>query len=199
MKKQGVFVVVAAMAVGLLSLVMMTPRANAAQANFPTLARGFSSWLARAMDQCNPSTLSVVTPNLPPGGCPQANVVTDNTLTMRFARVRVSSQGSIGLFGAGFTLGDALRVRLTLRVTKPGIATKHNGINRVTFVDQTVDCPKSPDAYLVRPNGAVAGRTDLAACLAPDSGLSQGNIEIIDAALVNASTGAIVGVPGIFR
>jgi len=177
-----------------------TPSAGA-QVAFPKLARGFGSWMVRAMDQCSPSTLSVTTPGLPTGGCPPTNTVTDDTLGLNFMKLRIAQHGGISLFGTGMTLGDALRVRITLRVTKTGMTTKHPpGTNQtVTFVDQTIDCPKTPDAFLVRPNGSVAGRTDLGACLAPASGLAVGNLEILDVSLVNVMNGRIVAVPGLLR
>ena len=202
MKKQFQLTV-AGVTIAVMSLSLMASSASGQQASFPRVARGLTTWMARAMDQCNPATLSVVTPNLPSGGCLQTNSVTDGTLGMKFAKLRLNQRGRIGLFGTGFTLGDALRVRLTLRVTRGGMNVKHlpgPGTNkRVTFVDTTIDCPKAPDAFSARPNGAVAGSTDLAACLTPTTGLASGNIEILDASLVNVATGKIVAVPGILR
>lgn len=172
-------------------------------ASFPTLARGVSVWMARAMDQCDPATLSVFGSGLPSGGCLQANTVTNSTLTMNFAKVRITQRGRISLYGTGFTLGDVLRVRLTLRVTKAGQIVKHlpgPGTNKsVTFVDQVVDCPQDPDAFTVRPNGAVAQSTDLGACLAPNGALANGNIEILNVELVEATSGATVGQTGMVR
>jgi hypothetical protein len=201
MKKQGLRVAGIAMATGLLSLVVATHTAVAQQANFPRLARGFSSWLARAMDQCAAPTLSVVNPSGAGVACPQANSVTDSTLSMRFAKMRVTARGRVGLFATGFTLGDALRIRLTLRVTQIAGQVKHPpGSNkRVTFPDLTIDCPKAPDAFLARPNGAVVGRTDFGACLAPSSNLQNGNIEILDAELINVNNGKTVAIPGVLR
>src|ERR1700687_4541545 len=197
--RKRVHAVVAATAIRLMSLA--GPHETlAASVAFPRLARGLSSWLVRAMDKCNPATVSVVAPNVPTGGCVQSNAVTDDQLGMNFAKLRVSQRGRIALFGTGFTLGDVLRVRLRLRVTKENVLTKHpTAVNRVTFADDTVDCPKSPDAFAVRPNGAVAGSTDLGACLSPNASLAQGNIEIIDAALVNVMNGKEVAKPGVLR
>jgi hypothetical protein len=200
MKKQGLRVTVVATVTGL-SLCMATHTAGAQQVSFPRLARSFSAWMARAMDQCAAPTLSVVNPAGAGVACPQTNSVTDNTLSMRFAKMRVTARGRVGLFGTGFTLGDALRLRLTLRVTQIAGQVKHPpGSNkRVTFPDQTIDCPKSPDAFLARPNGAVVGRTDLGACLAPFGNLQHGNIEILDAELINVNNGKTVAIPGILR
>jgi hypothetical protein len=201
MKKQGLRVAVVATAIGLLSLLVATHPAVAQQANFPRLARGFSSWLARAMDQCTAPSLSVVNPPGAGVACPQTNSVTDSALGMRFGKIRVTAHGRIGLFATGFTLGDALRIRLTLRVTQIAGQVKHPpGSNkRVTFPDLTIDCPKSPDAFLARPNGALVGRTDLGACLAPFSNLQHGNLEILDAELINVNNMKTVGIPGVLR
>jgi len=197
--RKRVHVAIAATAISLVSFVIPAGT-SAASVAFPRLARGLSTWLVRAMDQCNPAIVSVVAPNVPSNGCVQSNAVTDDQLGMTFAKLRVSQRGRIALFGTGFTLGDVLRVRLRLRVTKNNLSTKHPpATNRVTFADDTVDCPKSPNAFAVRPNGAVAGSTDLGACLSPNSSLAQGNIEIIDSALVNVMNGKEVAKPGILR
>src|SRR6185436_20146435 len=99
MKKQQIQLAVAAFSV--MSLGLLTPTAHA-QAPFPTKARSVSFWMARAMDQCAAATLSVVGANSPGGGCPQTNSTTDNTLTMKFARVRIGTKGRIALFAGGF-------------------------------------------------------------------------------------------------
>jgi len=189
-------------ALGMASLVVVTHSATAQQASLPTIARGINTWMARAMDVCNPATVSVATTGSPSDGCLQSNSgTTDNTLTMKSAKLRVTNRGKIVLFATGFTLGNELRVRLTLRVTKPGITTLHPHLTnqKVTFTDVTVDCPQSPDAFNARPNGAVIGSTSLDACVAPFPGLAKGNIEIIDVSLVNALTNKTVAVPGVLR
>jgi hypothetical protein len=200
MKKQ-VQLALAGAAVGVVSLVAVTHSATAQVAPFPKMAQGINTWMVRAMDNCNPAGVSVVTPGSPSSGCYQANGITDNTLGMKFAKLRVTNRGRIALFARGFTLGDVLRVRLTLRVTKVNISKLHPpGADRVTFADTTVDCPQSPVAFSARPNGAITGYTTLDACLGPNSGLAKGNIEILDVSLVNALPGGkVVAVPGILR
>lgn len=179
-----------------------------AQAAFPTKAPQVKFWLARAMDPCTPSGMTVIGAGLPTSGCLQANSVTDGTSTMKYGRIRVTKNGRIALSGNGFTFGDVFRVRLQLRVTKKGLTTKNPvGTNQtVTFVDQTVDCPPAPSAFTVRPNGTIASSTELASCLSPNTGLAGGttptqpnNIEIVDASLVSVLTGKIVARPGIVR
>ncbi len=175
---------------------------------FVTKAPLYDTWMARAFDPCTPSTLTVLTTGLPSGGgCLAANSVTEPTLPMNFARLRVSKSGKIGIFGRGFTFGESVRVRLNLRVTRKGVSTKHppkTGAT-VTFADFSVDCPAAPNAFVVRPSGAILGRTDLAACLSPNSGLAGGatpnlaNIEVLGASLVNVSSGKELARSGILR
>lgn len=200
MKKQ-VLVALTSVAVGVASLVAVASSA-AAQVTFPKLSRGMSTWMARAMDRCNPATATVLTSGSPPTGCLQTNVVTDDELLMQyFLKLKITPTGKIVLNGKGFTLGDVLRVRLTLRVTKNNVNTQ-GGPASVTFPDITVDCPKPPDdGFAARPSGWIVGRSNLAACLAPHTGLTGGdvNIEIVDVAAVNAQTGRVVAVPGLVR
>jgi hypothetical protein len=133
--------------------------------------------------------------------------VTEASLPMNFARLRVSKTGKIRLYARGLTFGESVRVRLNLRVTRKNVATKHppKTAATVTFADVVVDCPKSPDAFVVRPNGAVLGKTDLAACLAPNTGLAGGaspnlaNIEVLGASLVNVSSNKELARSGVVR
>lgn len=168
----------------------------------------YDTWMARAFDSCTPTTLTVLTGGLPSGGgCLAANSTTDSGLPMKFARLRVSKSGKIRLYARGLTFGESVRVRLNLRVTRKGVSTKHppkTGAT-VTFADFSVDCPASPNAFVVRPNGAIIGATDLAACLAPNSGLAGGatpnlaNIEVLGASLVNVANGKELARSGIVR
>lgn len=166
------------------------------------------AWMARAVDECNPATISVTSPNVPGGGCLQANTVTDSGITMSFARVIVNARsGRILVFGRGLPFGARVTLQLTLRVTRGGINVKHlpgPGSNkRVTFEDQVVTCPNlssSPFGFPVRPSGALLGTADLASCLGvANSGLSAGNIEVLGAELVNLDTGKVFARPGIER
>ena len=202
MKKQ-VRLAVAGIAVGMASLVTVTPSATAQLVPFPRLAHGLTTWMVRAMEQCTSPTVSVLTPGSPSEGCLQANgTQTDNTVgPMKWAKIYVHNRGRIAVFGKGFTFGDELQIRLKLRVTRTGVNTLHplGSAKTVTFADFTVDCPKAPDAFNARPNGAVIGSATLAACLDPNTGLVNGNVEILDVSLVNAVTHKVVAVPGLLR
>ena len=169
---------------------------------FPTSARGYAAWMARAFDECNPATVSVVGANLPAAGCVAAS--TDNSMTMTFARLIVSARtGSVLVYGRGMPSGARVRVNLTLRTTRHNLLTKHpSGVNSVTFQDTVASCPNpstSPFGYTVRPNGALLGVSKLNSCLGPNSGLAMGNVEIIDAALVNIDSGKTFAHPGLVR
>jgi hypothetical protein len=119
--------------------------------------------------------------------------------------MRVSKTGKIRVYGRGFTFGESVRVRLVLRVTRQGVATKHPPKSKatVTFADVTVDCPAAPNAFVVRPNGAIIGATDLNTCLAPNNNLGGGtgvnNIEVIGASLVNVANGKELARSGVVR
>jgi hypothetical protein len=191
-------------AVGALLGVLLCNPGHAQTVAFPKLANSYTTWMARAMDQCNPAMVSVAGAGLPSGGCVQSNTATDDVMTMNFARLIVSARtGRVLVFGRGLPYGSRTRVRLTLRVTKPGVTTKHNGLIRVTFEDTTVDCPNAtttPFGYTGRPNGVLLGSSNLADCLgSSDSGLARGNIEILSSELVNVDTGKTYARPGIFR
>jgi hypothetical protein len=174
---------------------------------FPRIARRYTTWFARAMDECvPPGTVSVFVPGLPPGGCVQANTVTqDGSLPMKFAKLTVDQRGRVALFGVGFVFGTRMRVELVLRVTKSNVSVKHlpgPGTKNVTFQDLTILCGNTTFGFVTRPNGAVAGQTTLASCLGPaNSGLAGPfvNIEILDASLINVDTGKVFARPGIVR
>jgi len=169
-----------------------------AQVSLPDARRtkNIDSSAVRAYDQCTAPTLVVTDLGMPPAACPVSNVVTDDTLSMIKCKIWVKKNGKLRLLGRGFTVGDALRLRLTLRVTQPNVTT-NMGIQAVTFSDVTVDCPKDPDAWIVKLNGSVSEFIEVGACLAPDSGLQLGNIEVLDAQVLNVLNGKVVAAPGV--
>ncbi len=180
--------------------------AGFAQVQFPTIARRYSAWMVRAMDECNPATLSVTSPGVPTGGCFQTNVVTDDVITMHFARLIVTARSRRAVvFGRGLQFGKRVRVQLTLRTTHKGLSVKHPpGTNKtVTFQDTTLLCPNpttNPFGFTVLQNGALLGIANLQNCLGTSlSGLATGNIEITDAALINVDNGKVFARPGILR
>jgi len=171
---------------------------------FPTAARRYQAWMVRAMDQCSASTVSVVGTGLPSNGCAQTNATTDSEITMKVARLTISkATGKMALFGRGFVFGNRVSARLTLRVTKQGQATSPApGSNSVTFTDATIMCPNAPFWFVARQAGTLAGSIKLSDCLQQNgdaSGLSTGNIEILDAELVNIDSGKVFARPGILR
>ena len=178
---------------------------------FPTKASTYSTWLARAMDECNSATVSVLTAGLPTSGCLQANSVTDDNVspgaTMKFARLIVSRtvnhKGRVRLFGRGFYAGQRMKVQLTLRVTKTGVSTP-GGAKSITFQDITVACGNSPvtGCFTANLSGNVAGSMSLLDCMTENTeptGLASGNVQILDSALLNCDTGKVLATPGILN
>lgn len=182
-----------------------------AQAAFPTRSGNYAASMVRAMDSCTPSGLTVIGAGVPTVGCLQANSVTDNSLTMKNARVVVSRRtGKVIVTGKGFPFGARVKVQLDLRVTRKGLTTKNPVATNqtVTFQDVTVICPTPPFQFLANARGGLAGRVALADCLGSNSGLVApaatgqppvANIEILGAVLLNADNGKVVARPGILR
>ncbi|MBI3784118.1 MAG: hypothetical protein HY270_12035 [Deltaproteobacteria bacterium] len=169
---------------------------------FPTVTRDFNAWMVRAYDQCMPGMMSVVGSGLPGSGCLAVNTTTDSTITMNSAKIAVRKiTGKVAMFGFGFQAGARVKVQLTLRVTKFGQTVKHPpGTNKfVTFADTTVQCGTTPFGFVANARGTIAASVSLSTCLGPNFGLATGNIEIIDAALVNNDTGLVFAHPGILH
>ena len=185
---------------------------------FPTKARLYSTAMVRAYNQCTPGGLSVTTPGNTTPGC--LATISDPLppgaplgATMNFANLKVKrfpggsgGQGRIALIGRGFQPGQRVKVRLTLRTTRPGISTKHPPLTNqyVTFSDTTIDCGTGGpgNCFVARPNGALAVHQALDACLtqnAQSANLAKGNVEIVDSSLVNCDTGGTVAVPGVLN
>jgi hypothetical protein len=189
-------------------------------APYATKARSYRASLVRAMDKCDPATISVFVSGDPPGGCLQANIVTDDVppgsptgATFKFGRLVVTrypgkgGQGRIRVSANGLQPGQRVRVGLTLRTTHIATSVKHlpgPGTNKsVTFEDTMVECgtdlPSLP-CFTARPNGRLAGVMTLAQCLTDNSagtGLAKGNVEIIDSSFINCDTHKVFARPGI--
>lgn len=185
-------------------------RADAAL-DYPDKAKTYSTRFVRAMDPCTSAPgITIVNPgNIK--ACAQANSTTDSAVTgMREAKLSVVSSRT------GSTMKLRLRVialepaatsvglRLTLRTSN----TLGLPVNTVrTYEDQTVICGEVPgglcgNATAPSASGKVSLRQDLSECLA-DNGLSnlvgRGNVEIVDAALINCNTGKVFAVPGVLQ
>ena len=197
MMKRQATVGIAALGLSMLSLVGIQTTAFAQQASFPVRTKNYRVPLVRAFDACTAPTLTVTGANLPSGGCVASNTATDDSVSMRKGKVLVKPTGKISLSGAGFTVGDALRVRLKLRVTQKMVDTNMGSNQTVTFSDVTVDCPPAPDAFTVRLNGSVHKTIELGSCLSPTFNLARGDIEVLAASVVNVDTSKAVGVPGV--
>jgi hypothetical protein len=170
-----------------------------AQVPFANPARAYTSWMARAMDECTSPSVTVTSPGLPTAACPQVNVATDSDLLMRYTRVAFSSRtGSVRVVGTGYQAGARVKVQMTVRVTKPNQSVLPSGTKSITFPDVTAQCPTGAFGIPVNLNGGLQGSFKLADCL-PSSGLATGNIEVLDLALINVDTGEVLGHPGFVR
>ena len=193
-----------ALAVGVIVAGAAFASAAFAQPSFPTVTRNYNVWMARAMDQCSPSGLTVQGVS-GVGACIQANVATDSLMTMNSARLVVNRRtGKLIVTGHGMTPGGRVLVQLVLRTTRNGLTVKHPPLSnqRATFVDTTIQCPgMAPFGFTVRSNGVLSGQDTLVNCLGPaQAGLASGNIEIIDAALLNHDNGdKVFAHPGLLR
>jgi hypothetical protein len=216
--RKGLYLGLTASVVGGVVL-LSTPAAFANHAQFPARANRYRVAMVRAMDQCTGGAVSVVGATVPNGDCLQANTVTDDPpvpgATMNSGTLTVSrtanSDGRVGFMGTGFDPGARLSIQLTLRTTQSGIHTKHPpGSNkRVTYQDYTVSCGNQVaapgcgaglSAFGARATGAVVGHESLKDCMTQSGvpvGLTVGNIEVLDASLVNCDTGKVIAKPGI--
>jgi len=189
----------------LLALCMMCEPTWAQTVRFPMIARSYVAWMVRAFDQCAvPNVTAISGSGLPTSGCLATNLTSDSTITMGFARLIVSTRSRRAvLYGRGFHFGDRVRLQLTLRVSQNGVNTKSLGKKNVTYSDITVHCPSptsAPFGFVARLNGAIVATADLATQCDTPTGLAAGNIEIVNAALLNIdNANKPFAVPGVLR
>ncbi len=183
-------------------LLSMGLRTQSARAQVPyAKASAYSVDFARAMDECIPAnSVTVVNPGAVEA-CPQTNSATDNGTTgviSAHLTVRRGTNGvSVRLSGSGFNPAGHLSLELTLRTTNTAISSPSPASK--TYEDTTTRCFTPP--ITVQANGRFSVHTTLVSCLTQSSNLpavlGTGNIEILDAALINTDTNKVVGVPGI--
>jgi hypothetical protein len=191
--------------VAVTALIAMGTLVSAASAvvEFPRKASYYRIWFVRAMDECTAANAVDVRgpfPNLPATGCLQANTETDDAVPMGFARLLITHTGKIAILGGGFPFGVRLGLALTLRVTRRVAEVRHPaGSNkRVTFEDVTIQCGNTPFGFRPSPAGRLAGVTTLSACLGSSlSDLAVGNIEVVNASLINLDTGKVFATAGV--
>jgi hypothetical protein len=202
------------MAVTMLASGVLQSQVAQAQIPYAKKANKYAVDMARAMDECTSNTV-VGSGNT----CPQANSTTDSSVTGAIkARLTVyhSGQGvKVRLSGHGFTPGASrIGVKLTLRTTNKSSVTHDSR----TYADTPVICgpindPSPGCHYYFASNAAgnVSGVMYLGNCFTeadnlPVSNLgievgnlNTGNIEIVDATLINCSTGDVIAVPGVLQ
>ena len=189
------------------SVLLYASGAQAATASFPEKAPQYTVWFVRAFDECT-SGVTIVNPGSVQA-CPQTNATTDATNTMTFAKLKVSKSGrtdtQLKIVGKGFSPTAQIGLQLTLRVSNsltasPAPATK-------TYQDETIVCGPVTGGTCGRyfqpiSNGKINAKDLLNACLAGNNlsgNLGSGNMEVVDAALIDCTTGKAIGVPGVLR
>lgn len=192
----------------LTSFVLQTREASAAAPTYPQRAQPYFVRFVRAMDPCTlPGQVTIVNP----GGiivCNQTNVITDALVNFSQASMRAGVRrlggATVQVRGRGFTpVAQKIGIQLTLRTTNT-----LTGGNSLTYQDETIICgPTTGGAcgkyVAVDAGGRInSGRLSLDACLTAN-GLStrvgHGNVEIVDAALINCDDGKVIATPGILQ
>ncbi len=172
-------------------------------------AKAFKSDLVRAMDQCvTLNSVTVVSPGAVEA-CPEMHVITDGTVTGFAATLAVGKGkdtttgdvvGSLSIKGKGFPVGAQLGVQLTIRTTN----SSGSPAGSKTYQDETIMCGTTPggacgNSFTVDVKGKVKGKQTLPDCLTANNlptALGAGNIEVLDAAVVDCATGLVIAVPG---
>jgi hypothetical protein len=202
------------MAVTMLASGVLQSQVAQAQIPYAVKAKKYQVDFARGMDEC--TSMTVVGSG---NSCPQANSTTDSTVTGAIsARLTVNTSGNgvkLRLSGKGFTPGgQRVGVALTLRTTNKTSVTHDSR----TYADTPIICGPINDPspgchyyFLSNTNGRISGHMYLSGCftqadnlpvsnLGSDVGnLSTGNIEIVDASLINCDTGDVIAVPGVLQ
>jgi hypothetical protein len=192
-------------------LAAMLLHAPAAQAQ-----KVYQVYFTRAYDEC--TSMTVMTPGSV-NNCPAAHVTTNPpNLGWSKAKFKMSVSNSKGtklaLTGKGFLTPAPTKIglQLTLRVTNqanlfaPGMDT--------TYQDETIICGTTSGGmcgqyFAPDTDGKIKGSSSkmlLSQCVT-DNGfsgqsvtqLSTGNIEVVDAALVDCDTGKVFGTPGVVQ
>jgi hypothetical protein len=212
MKNGRIFAIVGS---ALLGTVLMTAESARAQAPYVGKATVYQVKMVRAMDECTGPFITVVNPG-GTQGCAQVNVITDTNTAggltaIAQGNLKVSRRGGSGrgayirFTGKGFApVGTDVAVQLTLRVTN----TLGTPVGSKTYEDTTIICGEliggsCGNFSTVLSNGQVRLRQSLDDCLAANglssARLGEGNIEIVESALINCDTGKVAGRPGILQ
>ncbi len=173
-------------------------------------AKRYVVTLARAMDECVPGNqVTVVNPGNV-GACFQANTDTDSFTGLKWGFLEIAKHGNdtrIRLNSRGFTpprqaVGVQLKIRTTNSTTSsPPPASK-------TYEDLDIVCgpwtvgSSCGHYFLTSEFGGILGSQTLSECLAANNlstAPASGNIELLDAALINCDTGKVIAKAGVIK
>jgi len=198
------------------SVVLYAGSASAATASFPAKAPQYTVWFARAMDVCSAGSFVTV---VNPGGinaCAQANTGTDASITMEWAKLKVTKAGkklasgahdtTLKILAKGFSPTSAkVALALTIRTSNSLVASPAPAGK--TYEDVIVYCGPTAGGtcghyYPVTAAGKINSKTALSTCVT-DNGwtenLAAGNIQILNATLMDCDSGKDIGTPGLLR
>lgn len=179
-----------------------------AQVSVPVKAKTYNVNFARAMDECVGPGVTIVSPGNV-GACLQANTLTDSTVAkMDTASLKIAVNAKKGptmkLKGKGIApAGTKIGLQLTLRTTNA--AGSPSGAK--TYNDETITCGDTDGDvcehfFTVDTEGKLSGKQTLKDCLdkndLPET-LASGNIELLDAALINCDTGKDIAKAGLLQ
>ena len=189
-------------------LALVVAQAQAQITGVPVKAKTYSVNFARAFDACTGSFVTVVSPGSV-GACTPANSITDstvaaiNTASLKIG-VNAKNGPKLGLKAKGIApTTTKIGLRLTLRTSN----AQGSPTGSKTYQDETVICGDMAGGtcgrfFVVEANGKVSGKETLKDCLdknnLPET-LASGNIELLDAALLNCDTGKVIAVPGLLQ
>lgn len=156
-------------------------------------ASTYNTKLVQAFDECtSPVTILFLVP-----ACDPANVTTDGT-AFSTGKILVKSKAgssqvlsilkSSGAVDKKALAAKNLRTRIVMRVTRSA------GTPKVTWEDQTLDCP----IFAVPANGNMVQKVSLANCgLGATLATDSSNKEIVAASIIDSDTDKPVAVPGV--
>jgi len=190
-------------------LVSVALHSQAARAQTSVVAPSYKTSFVRAMDECFAmNAITVVNPGSV-DACHEMHVTTDTPTGWTKAKLSVRASGRVGgtptlrLQGSGFKNGAPTKVGLQLTVRTTNSVGAPTGSK--TYQDETIICGNIAGTgcghyFTPRSSGSLSASQSLSDCLTGDvltTTLSTGNIEVLDAALINCDTGKVFAIPGV--
>ncbi len=196
--------------VGAALLALFAAQAQAQVTGVPAKAKTYNVNFARAFDECVGPFVTVVNPGSV-GGCTATNSTTDATVaTIDSASLKIAVNAKNGpkmkLKAKGIApTTTKIGLVLTLRTTNAATSTPPPPAK--TYQDETIVCGETEGGtcgrfFAVDAKGKVSGNETLKDCLdkndLPET-LASGNIELLDATLINCDTGKDIAKAGLLQ